>query len=151
MHYEQMVDTALHGVLYDILQDVSKEGLQGNQHFYITFLTAHPDVKIPAYLKEEYPDEITIVLQHQFDNLMVSKNQFCVDLYFDDRLESIKIPFSAIISFLDPSVNWGLNFEPVLSDFSKADTPAPKKEEKKPTLKKDKSGVVVSLDSFRKK
>jgi hypothetical protein len=149
--YEKMVDKALHGVIHDILMHTAHHGLKDDQHFYITFLTAHPDVKIPQYLKEDYPDEITIVLQHQFDNLMVSKKQFAVDLYFDDILESIKVPFSAVISFLDPSVNWGLNFDPEISDFSKASTPDAHNESGDPELKKEKTGVVVSIDSFRKK
>ena len=146
-----MVDHALHGVLHDILLEVSHQGLRGKHHFFITFLTAHPEVKIPAYLKKEFPDEITIVLQHQFENLMVSKKMFSVDLYFNDKLENIKVPFSAILSFLDPSVNWGLNFEPELSDFSHAETPADDGQEKTPQLKAEKKGVVISLDNFRKK
>lgn len=149
--YEKMVDKALHGVIHDILMETVQHGLKGDQHFYITFLTAHPEVKIPEYLKEDYPDEITVVLQHQFENLMVSRKQFAVDLYFDDILESIKVPFSAILSFLDPSVNWGLNFEPEVSDFSQTLTPDAPHENNGPELKKEKAGVVVSMDSFRKK
>jgi hypothetical protein len=147
-----MVDKALHGVLYEILTKASRDGLKGNQHFYVTFLTAHPDVQIPQHLKDEYPEEITVVLQHQFENLIISKDQFSVDLYFNDALENIKVPFSALISFLDPAVNWGLNFEPHLSDFSNALTPTDsKKDSTEPELKKEKKGVVVSFDQFRKK
>ena len=150
-NYEKMVDKALHGVIHDILQKAAQEGLKGEQHFYVTFLTAHPEVRVPQYLKDEYPDEITVVVQHQYENLMISKKQFVVDLYFDDKLETIKVPFSSIISFLDPSVNWGLNFEPSVADFSKTPTPEAKEDPKKPALKKKEKGVVVSLDSFRKK
>lgn len=151
LNYEKMVDKALHGVIHEVLIQTSQHGLKGNHHFYITFLTAHPGVKIPAYLKEGYPDEITVVLQHQFENLMVSKKQFVVDLHFNNKLETITVPFDAILSFLDPSVNWGLDFEPEVSDFSKTPAAEPEKEEKTPELKKEKKGVVVSLDSFRKK
>lgn len=152
--YEQMVDKALHGVVRDLLHKVLLSGLNGEQHFYITFLTEHPEVRVPDYLKRQYPEEITIVLQHQFENLSISKKHFTVDLYFDDKLETVTVPFSAIISFLDPAVNWGLNFEPVVQDFSKTSTPDGKKEsgaDKKTQLKKEEKGVVVSLDSFRKK
>jgi len=150
--YEKMVDKALYGVIYDILSKTCRDGLKGNQHFYITFLTGHPDVQVPAHLREEYPEEITVVLQHQFENLMVSKTQISVDLFFDDTLETIKIPFEALISFLDPSVNWGLNFEPELSDFSKAPTLAsPQKDSSVPELKKEETGTVISFDQFRKR
>ena len=153
LNYEKMVDKALHGVLHEILSQTAQNGLQGDHHFFITFLTAHPDVVLPDYLKEEYPDEITVVLQHQYENLMVSKKQFVVDLYFDDKQETIKVPFSAIISFLDPSVNWGLDFEPEVENFSKAKTPDAKENDlpQKPELQKEKKGVVISLDQFRKK
>ena len=150
--YEKMVDKALHCVIYEILSHVCQNGLKGHQHFYITFLTDHPGVHIPQHLKEEYPEEITVVLQHQFENLMVSKNQISVDLYFDDTLETIKVPFSSIVSFLDPSVNWGLNFEPELSDFSEVSTPtASKTEASTPELKKEEKGTVISFDKFRKR
>lgn len=136
-------------VAREVIEQVSKNGLKSNHHFYITFATNHPGVQVPAYLKEQYPDEITIVIQHQYENLLVSRDAFSIDLFFEDQEETVKVPFSALVSIEDPSVNWGLDFNPE-TDFSKVDVPS-SKTDNTPQLQKEEKGIVVSLDNFRKK
>jgi hypothetical protein len=102
LNYEKLVDAALMNVVKSCLEQASKEGLKGDHHFYITFLTHHAGVRIPEYLKDQYPEEMTIVLQHQFENLEVNKEGFKVELVFDEEKEHIEIPFQAIVNFYDP-------------------------------------------------
>lgn len=111
LRYDQMVETALRGVVRQALQTAADFGLSGNHHFYITFRTDHPDVALASHLVERYPSEMTIVLQHQFWGLRVEEAAFEVTLSFNDRAERLHIPFAAITSFADPSVRFGLQFE----------------------------------------
>ena len=110
--YDQMVQEAMRGVVRSALERASKEGLSGSHHFYVTFQTNRPDVVLPKNLLDKHPEEITIVLQHQFWDLKVEQQKFEVKLSFNDNLETIIVPFGAIISFLDPSVKFGLQFIP---------------------------------------
>ncbi|MDR2782031.1 MAG: ClpXP protease specificity-enhancing factor SspB, partial [Holosporaceae bacterium] len=110
--YESRIQKALREVVRDILIDVANNGLQEPHHFYITFDTNHPWVKIPDYLKEEYPSEMVIVLQYDFSDLTVSDDVFSILLEFDDVDENITIPFMSLINFVDPSVKFGLQFAP---------------------------------------
>lgn len=133
------------------LEQAGKEGLKGEHHFYITFLTHFPGVQIPEYLKDQYPEEMTIVLQHQFENLEVTKDGFKVDLVFDEEDEQIAIPFQSIVNFYDPSVDFSIDFNPEDMDF-------PMTTEELATSKKgskdktgEQKGTVVSLDQFRNK
>lgn len=108
--YDLMVENALKGAVKSALEQVAQHGLPGAHHFYISFRTDFPGVKIPKYLQEEYPDEMTIVLQYEFWDLQVDANGFSVTLCFNDIHECLVIPFDAIESFVDPSVKFGLQF-----------------------------------------
>ncbi len=174
LRYDKMVEHALRGVVKRAIENVIEEGeLPGDHHFYITFLTEYPGVKIPEYLKERYPGEMTIVLQYQFFDLYVDDEKMQVKLSFNNIPELLTIPLSAISIFADPSVNFALQFQPVTDDLHDSlldaldeidggeddNTPddSDKKSKKKSTGKKKKdgnsgdSGQVISLDSFRKK
>ena len=111
--YEYLVHNALRDVVKSILTDVAINGLPGDHHFYICFATPHPLVQMPDYLHEDYPEDITIVLQHEYWDLVVDETGFSITLCFDEIHERIVVPFDAIISFVDPSVKFGLQFNPV--------------------------------------
>lgn len=150
--YDKMVEKALRGVVKQALQEVIDEGIVDDHHFYITFFTDNPGVKVPSYLKERYPGEMTIVLQHQFYDLEVDDEKFTVMLSFNNVPERLTIPLAAITIFADPSVNFALQFQPLTEDgeeedvhFEAEELNAEKKEKEK------KKGEVISLDSFRKK
>ena len=115
IRYDRMVETALRGVVKDALTQASKDGLPGEHHFYITFKTAHPGVRIPGYLRAQYSDEMTIVLQYQYMHLEVDEVGFSVSLSFNNKHEHLRIPFAAVTTFADPSVNFALQFQ-ALSD-----------------------------------
>src|SRR5690242_21887999 len=116
--YDKMVENALRGVVRDALRRAAEEGLRGNHHFYLGFATHMPGVTIPEYLRARYAAEMTIVLQHQFWDLEVGEESFSVTLSFQKQLERLTIPFAAIRSFADPSVNFALDFAgpPVAQD-----------------------------------
>ena len=123
--YEHMVQDALRGVVRSILEQVSKTGLPGSHHFYIAFRTDHPGVEVPAHLRERYPEEITIVLQHQFWNLKVLEDHFEVALSFNKKPENLVVPFTALSGFMDPSVQFGLQLQPMPPAEAKPAKPAP--------------------------
>jgi hypothetical protein len=114
--YESMVQNSLRGVVQNILRDAAKDGLPGAHHFYISFDTNYPGVEMPEYLREQYPEEITIVLQYEFWDLEIEDTQFFITLCFNDIHERLVVPFEAIISFVDPSVKFGLQFSPSIHD-----------------------------------
>ena len=157
-HYERMVEDALRGVVRDALAKAAREGLRGAHHFYITFTTSAPGVDIPEELRTRFQPDMTIVLQHQFWDLEVDDQKFSVMLSFQKRLERLVIPFAAIRSFTDPSVEFALEFAPPAADQAAsprlaavpaiakpAATPEEKKEDAKP------AATVVALDTFRKR
>ncbi len=157
LRYDKMVESALRGVVKQAIQEVKDaDGLPGEHHFYITFITDYPGVKIPDYLRERYPGEMTIVLQYQFYDLFVDDEKMGVTLSFNNIPEKLEVPLAAISIFADPSVNFALQFQPIhenddggdeeLSDDSNGDVSS--SDEK--GLPKS-GGEVVSLDSFRKK
>ena len=136
-------------LIFDVLKDVEKSGLPGEHHFFITFDTTIEGVEISEWLRKRYPEEMTIVIQHWFDGLNVKEDGFDITLNFGDQPESLVVPFLAILTFVDPSVEFGLRFEqneddeqPQFSEMEKAND-----QEKKSSKEK---GDVVSLDSFRK-
>jgi uncharacterized protein len=152
LRYDQMVETALRSVVREALARTAEHGLPGTHHFYITFLTKAPGVKIADALLEHYPDEMTIVLEHQFWDLEVNAQDFGVTLSFNNKPERLVVPFAAISAFADPAVKFGLQFQPAedaesAGTIAAAESAAPEKPEAKP----DKPGEVVALDSFRKK
>ncbi|MEM1302462.1 MAG: ClpXP protease specificity-enhancing factor SspB [Pseudomonadota bacterium] len=161
IEYGALMHRAMRGLIHNVLIDVAERGLPGNHHFFITFDTLHPDVEIADWLSDRYPGEMTVVMQHWFDNLTVEEDGFAVTLNFGDSPEPLYIPFDAIKTFVDPSVEFGLRFESTDDDevsemsphLTTVDTPTETPEpaaEAKETDSADKKGDVVSLDSFRK-
>jgi uncharacterized protein len=160
--YRALTDSALRGVVREALKRAEKQGLIGAHHFRLTFKTRFPGVEIPDFLREQYPEEMTIILQHQFWGLKVKENHFEVTLSFRKVPATLAIPFHALTAFVDPGVQFGLQFQPEGIEQIKASeqpsspaalpTPekAPHGEEAK-TAEKPAAGEVVSLDSFRKK
>ena len=108
INYQNILDKNLLNVLKDILKNIRDNGLSNNNHLYITFLTNHKNVKIPNWLLDKYPDEITIVIQYEYYDLKISKEYFNITLSFNDVKTSLKIGYDAVISFADPSANFGL-------------------------------------------
>ena len=170
--YNVMVENAMRVVVREALERANKDGLPGKHHFYITFMTNYPGVKIPLYLKERYPEEMTIVIQNQFWNLATSDSEFRVELAFNGKPEKLTIPFAALMTFADPSVNFGLQFHVGPHENTK-DNKEKDPHENIPRLKspdgvndkpnlikavklhqpetKENENNVLSLDSFRKK
>jgi len=163
MRYDQLAQNALRGVVRDALRKVQKTGLPGEHHFYIAFNTRFPGVILSERIAARYPREMTVVLQHQFWNLVVTDELFEVELSFDNIPEKLVVPFNAVKGFLDPSVQFGLQFEVVQADGQKDGMQKPVVESKAPVEAEgervaaedatSESGEtkVVSLDAFRKK
>ena len=164
LRYDRMVEDALRGVVRRALTDVSSSGLPGDHHFYLTFRTGEPGVQIAPALKSQYPKEMTIVLQHQFWGLEVNEDQFAVTLSFGGKHERLVVPYRSIVSFADPSVKFGLQFESSahgegdgLEDAATGRTMTPKDLNDLPRLIEDKAAgakvgaQIVALDAFRKK
>lgn len=152
INYEELVQTAIRKVMRDVLTDVAKNGLPGKHHFYIDFITNYPGVQIPDFLREDYPEDMTIVLQHEYWDLEIHDKFFAVTLSFDNADERIIVPFDAVIKFVDPSVNFGLEFTPSLDSYEELDLSIllePEKKEIKPLAEGETN--VVTLDAFRKK
>jgi len=122
IRYDVLARDALRGVLRRVLSDAAAHGLPGDHHFFITFLSTAEGVKLSSRLLAQYPDEMTIILQHQFWDLVVTEDRFEVGLSFGGIPERLVVPFAAIKSFFDPSVQFGLQFEP-----AEAATEAPAK------------------------
>jgi hypothetical protein len=123
--YDKMIDRALRGVVRDALQRASREGLRGAHHFYIGFATDMPGVTIPDSVRARYPHDMTIVLQHQFWDLEIGKEGFSVTLSFQRQPERLTVPFAAIRSFADPSVNFALEFASPERPQAAPSVPAP--------------------------
>ena len=180
LQYDALVDDALRSVVRRVLTMIEADGLPGAHHFYISFRTTAAGVEMPDYLREKYPDEMTIVLQHQYWDLQVGEDTFEVTVSFNKRNERLKVPFAAMIAFVDPSVRFGLQFEK--RDQPPGQLPAPEKlpalvgppgeekaapdgtaaasnkdslhvtpEDMKDEKPKDADTKVVALDAFRKK
>ena len=109
--YDQMIQEALKGVVVKILEDVSQNGLKGDHHYYVAFRTHDEGVQIPPQLKQRYPDEMTIVIQHRYWGLNIQKKYFEIGLSFDNKPELLVIPYAAIIGFVDPTAQFALQFE----------------------------------------
>ena len=163
IRYDVLARDALRGVLRRVLTDAAEHGLPGEHHFFITFLSQADCVKLSPRLLAQYPEEMTIILQHQFWDLTVTDDRFEVGLSFGGVPERLVVPFSAIKSFFDPSVQFGLQFEPAeaieaaaarlpavpASPALPATTSQPAVEEEQP--KGDEGATVVRFDRFRKK
>ena len=174
IRYDILAQDALRGVMRKVLSEVSRTGLPGNHHFFITFLTGAPGVRVSSRLKERYPEQMTIVLQFQYWDLKVTDAGFEVSLSFADIPEKLEIPFSAVRGFYDPSVNFELEFDvkppvedadeteeaaedapvqiqPLHADKRSDQAPAETGDEESDGKEAGKSADVVSLDAFRKK
>jgi hypothetical protein len=167
IRYDVLARDALRGVLRRVLTDAAEHGLPGEHHFYITFLSTAEGVKLSSRLLAQYPEEMTIILQHQFWDLVVTEDRFEVGLSFGGIPERLVVPFSAIKSFLDPSVQFGLQFEPsdavgeqpaaklpgvpAVTTLPVAAAPEPAAESKDEPEKPSEGAEVVRLDRFRKK
>jgi hypothetical protein len=164
IRYDVLARDALRGVLRRVLADAAEHGLPGEHHFFITFLSTAEGVKLSPRLLAQYPEEMTIILQHQFWDLVVSEDRFEIGLSFGGIPERLVVPFNAIKSFFDPSVQFGLQFEP--SDAaaetpaanlpaapapSAVTLPAPVAENQGEPAKPGEGAEVVRLDRFRKK
>ena len=170
IRYDLLVQDALRGVVRKVLGEVAKEGLPGEHHFYITFRTHAPGVRLSSAMREQYPDVMTIILQHQFWDLSVTEHNFEVGLSFRNVPERLLVPFDAVTEFYDPSVQFGLKFEveePAPEDGANdlepgehAEGPVvfapaePRKEtpaDVAAASAEGEAGKVVSIDAFRKK
>lgn len=164
INYGSLMHQAMRGLIRTVLEDVQRDGLPGDHHFFITFDTGHPDVEIADWLSDRYPGEMTVVMQHWFDNLEVAEDGFAVTLNFGDAPERLYIPFDAILTFVDPSVEFGLRFENMEADTAEdgslvpaarpprdtKDLPKAKVKDTDAVKTGRKNAEVVSLDTFRK-
>ena len=153
--YDEIVQEALRAVVGRVLGEIEANGgnLPGSHHFYITFKTGAPGVSIPSHLRERFPDEMTIVLQNKFWDLVVTDSGFSVGLSFNQLPSKLDIPFSAITAFVDPAVDFGLQFQAVATDHDPAphedaenDTP-----DDTPPTGSDDGSNVVTVDFGKKK
>lgn len=144
--YGNLMHQAMRGLIQKVLDDVRQNGLPGQHHFFITFDTMHPDVEIADWLSDRYPDEMTVVMQHWFDNLEVTDEGFSVTLNFGDSPEPLYIPYDAIRTFVDPSVEFGLKFETLEDEDSDDEDP----DDDEDTGEAPRDAEILSLDKFRK-
>jgi len=148
--YGNLMHNAMRSLIQDVLTEVKNNGLPGEHHFFITFDTNHTGVEMASWLKDRYPTEITVVMQHWYDDLEVKDDGFSVTLNFGDTPEHLVIPYEAILTFVDPSVEFGLRFETNEEDEDTDEQkPTVSEESNKDDTKKE-TGQVVSLDNFRK-
>lgn len=168
VRYDILVQNALRGVIRKVLSEVEKAGLPGNHHFFITFVTTAPGVRISNRIREQYPEQMTIVLQHQFWDLEVGETGFGIGLSFSDVPEKLYVPYAAVRGFYDPSVNFELEFDVAdgeagegsdegagTAEADKAETVEREAGENADAgtgeAAEDGTADVVSLDAFRKK
>jgi len=150
--YGNLMHTAMRGLIQSLLNRIAKDGLPGEHHFFITFDTMHPDVEIADWLSDRYPGEMTVVIQHWFDNLVVTDEGFSITLNFGDNPEPLYIPYDSIQTFVDPSVEFGLRFESQeeAGDDPVKEAPMDEMVEEPQEDSAPKEAEVVSLDQFRK-
>jgi len=146
--YDKLVDAALRGIAREALRRAAHDGLPGTHHFYLGFRTGAEGVVLPGYLTARYPDEMTIVLQHQFWELEVGEEAFSVMLSFQGRPERLTIPFAALTSFADPAVEFGLKYAAPAAPEIPAVLPAPDAPVA-PAAAERPAAEIVALDKFR--
>lgn len=153
--YGNLMHEAMRGLIRKVLQDISDNGLPGKHHFFITFDTSHPDAELADWLSDRYPGEMTVVMQHWYDGLDVTPDGFAITLNFGDAPEPLYIPYDAIRTFVDPSVEFGLRFEQQESEEEDDDSEEntldqTDEDELEVAEEPSKDAEIVSLDSFRK-
>lgn len=150
--YGNLMHEAMRGLIRQVLTDISEQGLPGAHHFFITFDTQYPGVDIADWLRARYPGEMTIVIQHWFENLVVDDEGFTITLNFGNQPEPLRIPFYALRTFVDPSVEFGLRFESHddEDDEDEDDDDQPDDDGDDDPPKPTREAEVVSLDKFRK-
>ena len=139
INYKKIMNANIINILKDVLKIIDKEGIVNGHHLYITFMTNHPKVVIPSWLKEKYPNEITIIIQYEYYNLKIFKNYFSITLSFNNIKADLKIDYDAIISFADPQANFGLKIK---------DNENVQKNVRK--LRKSKKNNVIDFNNYKK-
>ena len=154
INYEEIIKDSLKIAIKKLLLDVSLKGLPGDHHFYISFITNFPGVKISEWMMKDYPNEMTIVIQNWFENLHVDDKSFSIVLNFKNKPEKLNIPFESIISFSDPSVNFSLQFEGSVSqnletimDIKEKD---PQTQSDKDDLESEKNNNIIQFEKYKK-
>ena len=151
--YGNLMHDAMRGLIREVLADVAANGLPGAHHFFISFDTRHPEVELADWLTERFPEDMTVVMQHWFADLEVGEDGFAITLNFGDSPERMYIPFDAIRTFVDPSVEFGLRFETQIQPEDEDDDVAldePEDDAPEAEASERKDADVVSLDAFRK-
>ena len=141
IEYQKILDKNMLNVLKDILKNIKDNGLSNNNHLYITFLTNHKDVELPNWLKQKYLREMTIIIQYEYYDLEINKNNFSISLSFNDIKTNLKIDYNAIVSFADPSANFGLVLQK---------NKIQKKVDKKLETNKSKKDNVINFSNYKK-
>ena len=147
--YGNLMHRAMRGLIQTVLKDVADHGLPGAHHFFITFDTTYPGVEIADWLRSRYPEEMTVVIQHWFENLEVTDDGFSVTLNFGNAPEPLIIPFDSVRTFVDPSVEFGLRFE-THADDEDDDDEIEDEDEVEESPARPHEAEIVSLDKFRK-
>ena len=150
INYAQMMQKAMQGLMINVLKKTSINGLPGNHHYFISFKTKSEGVKVADWIKERYPEEMTIVIQHWFDNLDVNDKCFSITLNFGDNPENLTIPWDSILTFVDPSVEFGLRFEGEENKDNDIHEEIPESNMIE-IEEEDNIAEIVNLDNFRKK
>lgn len=148
--YGGMMHRAMQGLIADVLQDVADNGLPGEHHFFITFDTREDGVEMADWLRDRYPEEMTIVVQHWFENLIIDDEGFNITLNFGNSPEPMRVPFDALRTFVDPSVEFGLRFETQDSDDEEQDETDVAEQGDDGPDDPPGGGEVVQLDRWRK-
>ena len=141
IEYQKILNKNMLNVLKDILKNIRDNGLSNNNHLYITFLTNHKNVELPNWLKQKYPDEMTIVIQYEYYDLKINKNNFSISLSFNNIKTNLIIDYNSIISFADPSANFGLILQKNKSQ---------NKLKKNLGSEKPKKGNVINFSNYKK-
>ncbi len=147
IQYQKILNKNLLNVFIEILKEVEKKGLDGKNHLYVTFVTSNSKTSVPDWLLQKYPNEMTIVIQHEYYHLLINKKNFKIGLSFNNRKCDLTISFDSVISFADPSANFGLNYQ-----FNKTIDDNNKKTlvKKKKSIKKNNSSNVINFSNYKK-